>query len=116
MKFEDLKSFKFEENEITDCVILSFGRYNGIDEIHSVDLKLYKSIPENIGRHDGHLVSLEDDTDGQFFSYGKNAEELFNVMKPLVEEFDFLKDADVYLRFTENNKIVRDLEFKMSAI
>ncbi|WP_179349014.1 hypothetical protein [Winogradskyella pacifica] len=115
MNFEELESFKFEKTEVTDSVIISFGTFNGIDEIHAVDIKLFDEIPEEIGRHDGHIVTLEDDTEGQFFTYGNNAEELFKIMKPILDEFDFLKNAEVYLSFTDNNKIVRNLEFKLSA-
>jgi hypothetical protein len=81
-----------------------------------VDIKLYNEIPETIGRHDGHCVTLDDDTEGQFFTYGTNAEELFKVMKPILEEFEFLKNANVHLCFTENDKKVRDLEFKMNTL
>jgi len=115
VNFEDLKSFNFEETEVTDCVVVSFGAFDGIDEIHAVDMKLYKGIQGAIGRHDGHVVTLEDDSEGQFFTYGNNAEELFKVMKPILDEFNFLKNANVHLRFTENNTIVRDLEFKMNT-
>ncbi len=114
MNFEDLKSFNFEESDGNDSVIISFGAFNGIDEIHAVDIKLFEAIPEAIGRHDGHAVTLEDDTEGQFFTYGTNAEELFKVMKPILDEFDFLKNAAVRLKFTKNNTTVGDLEFKMS--
>jgi hypothetical protein len=116
VNFEVVESFNFEEIKITDCVIISFGAFNSIDEIHTVDKKLFGSIPEAIGYHDGHEVALDDDTEGCFFTYGNNAAELFKIMKPILDEFDFLKNAEVYLRFTENNKIVRDLEFKMSTI
>lgn len=114
MNFEDLKSFNLEETQKNDSVIISFGAYNGIDEIHAVDMKLYKGIPQTIGRHDGHCVTLDDDTAGQFFTYGNNAEELFKVMKPILDEFDFLKRAEVYLEFTENGKVIRNLELKLN--
>lgn len=116
MNFEDIKPSNFDETEVIDSVIISFGAYNGIDEIHAVDMKLYKGIPQTVGSHDGHCVTLDDDTAGQFFTYGNNAEELFKVMKPILDEFDFLKNANVYLSFTENNKEVRNLEFKMNTL
>lgn len=116
MNFEDLKTYNFDDIEITDRVIIRFGAFNGIDEIHAVDLRLYKEIPERIGRHDGHIVTLEDDESGAFFTYGNNAEELFKTMKPILDEFDFLKNAEVHLVFTENNKEVRDLEFNMNSL
>lgn len=105
----------FDNTKLEDCVIVSFGPFNGLEEIHNVDIKLDNAIPKEIGRHDGHEVNMND-TDGCFFSYGKNAEELFKVMKPILKEFDFLKNAYVYLRFTENGKEVRDLEFKLNQV
>ncbi|MFK7833352.1 MAG: hypothetical protein AB8B52_08750 [Winogradskyella sp.] len=114
MNFKELESFNFEEAKITDSVIISFGEFNGLDEIHAVDKKLFDEIPEEIGRHDGHIVTLEDDTEGQFFTYGNNAEKLFKTMKPILDEFDFLKNAEVHLSFTDKSKIIRNLEFKLS--
>jgi len=113
MNFEDLETLKFEEPNITDVAIIGFGPFNKLDEIHAVDIRLYKEIPEEIGRHDGHEVNM-DDTDGRFFTYGNNAEELFKVMKPILNEFEFLNEAYVYLRFTENGKVKQDIEFKLN--
>ncbi len=113
MNFEDIDTLKFEESKVTDAVIISFGPFNGLDEIHAVDIKLFDEIPEEIGRHDGHAVNM-DDTDGRFFTYGNNAEDLFKAMKPILSEFEFLKNAEVYLEFTENGKVIRDLEFKLN--
>ena len=112
MTLEELNLLNSEKPKLQDEVIISFGRFNGIDEIHKVDIKLFEQIPEDIGIYDGHEVNM-DDTDGRLFAYGKNAEALFKVMKPLLNEFKFLKDADVYLEFTENGEVVSDLEFKM---
>ena len=113
MNFEEIDTFKFEEPKVTDLVIISFGPFNGLDEIHAVDMKLYDEIPEEIGRHDGHEVNMAD-TDGRFFTYGKNAENLFKAMQPILSEFEFLINAEVYLEFTENGKVIRDLEFKLN--
>ena len=115
MNFKELESFNFEETETTDSVVICFGVFNGIDEIHAVDIKLFYQILEKIGRHDGHIVTMEDDTQGQFFTYGNNAEELFKTMKPILDEFEFLKNAEVHLSFTDKSKIIRNLEFKLSA-
>lgn len=113
MNFEDLEKLKFEEPELKDCVIISFGQFSDLDDIHAVDMRLFNEIPVKIGSHDGHEVNM-DNTDGRFFTYGNNAEELFKVMKPILCEFEFLKTADVYLRFTENRKEVQHLEFKLN--
>jgi len=57
-----------------------------------------------------------DDTDGRFFTYGNNAEKLFKVMQPILSEFKFLKNAYVRLEFTDNGKVIRDLEFNINEL
>jgi hypothetical protein len=113
MTLDDLNQMTFEETDLQDLVLISFGKFDGLDEIHKVDMLLFESIPEDIGRHDGHEVNM-DDTDGQFFIYGNNAEELYKTIEPLLKPFEFLKTANVYLRFTKNGEFESDLEFKMN--
>lgn len=55
------------------------------------------------------MILMED-----YFTYGNNVEVLFKIMQPILNEFEFLNDADVYLEFTKNNKIVSELEFKLN--
>ncbi|GGG49968.1 hypothetical protein [Bizionia arctica] len=113
MTFEELEKLDFNNNDRKDAVIICFGKFNGLDEIHRLESDLYENIPENIGKHDGHEVNM-DDTDGRFFTYGNNAEELFNVMKPLLIRYKFLNDAHVYLEFTKNNKIISEIDFNIN--
>lgn len=113
MTFEELNQMTFEEIKLQDSVIISFGKFNGLDEIHEVDMLLYDNIPEGTGYHDGHEVNM-DDTDGKFFLYGNNSEELYKVVAPLLKPYEFLKTAKVYLRFTKDGKFLSDLEFKMN--
>lgn len=112
MTLEEFDKFNFEKPNIQDSVIISFGKFNGLDEVHKVDKKLFEAIPKDIGCYDGHEVNM-DDTDGRLFAYGRNAEQLFKSMKPILNEFDFLNDAVVYLEFFNNNKFVSKLEFKL---
>lgn len=95
-----------------DSVVVSFGAFDGLEEIHAVDVRLFKEIPKEIGEHDGHAVNI-DDTEGQFYTYGANAEDLFKVMKPILKDFKFLKESIIYLRFAKDGKQVKDLEFKL---
>ncbi|RLD29160.1 MAG: hypothetical protein DRI75_04390 [Bacteroidetes bacterium] len=76
MTLEELEKLNFENPDVQDSVIISFGKFNGLDEIHKVDMKLLEDIHEDIGYYDGHEVNM-DDTDGRFFAYGNNAEKLF---------------------------------------
>jgi hypothetical protein len=113
MTLDELDELNFEKPDVLDNVIISFGKFNGLDEIHKVDMKLFEAIPEDIGYYDGHEVNM-DDTDGRFFAYGNNAEKLFKTIHPILSEFEFLDDAYVYLEFTKNDKIVSELEFKLN--
>ena len=98
-----------------DEVIVSFGAFDGLDEIHRVDALLFDNISEDIGRYDGHEVNMED-TDGRLFAYGRNAEELFNLMKPILLRFEFLQKAMVYLRFNNADGSHSELEFRLEEV
>jgi hypothetical protein len=52
----------------------------------------------SIGIWDGHALS-ENDTDGILFFYGRNAEELFKHVKPVLEKAEFMKTATALLTF-----------------
>ncbi len=113
MTLEELDKLNFEKPDVQDSVIISFGKFNGLDEIHKVDMKLFKAIPKNIGYYDGHEVNM-DDTDGRFFAYGSNAEKLFKTMEPILNEYDFLNEARVYLCFNKEDETRSELEFIMN--
>ncbi len=114
MKPLDLEKIDFDTIKKEDSVIIEFGEFKGLDIIHEIDTRLINVIPKEIGRHDMHEVAM-DDSHGRFFVYGKNAEELFKKMIPILKEYDFLQNATVYLNFVNGNK-ERDLEFKLSSI
>lgn len=115
MTSEELFLIDKKISENRDEVIISFGPFDGLAQIHRVDMMLFDHIPEDIGGHEGHEVNI-DDTNGQFFTYGKNAEELFLFMKPMLLQFDFLRDALVYLRFNKDDGTFSELEFKLNEV
>lgn len=98
-----------------DSVIINFGRFDGLDEIHRLDMKLYEGISKEIGSHDGHEVAM-DDSHGTLFTYGKNAETLFKAMQPILNEFDFLEGAKVHLSFNQRSDKPLELEFNFEHI
>ncbi len=109
---KELEFNELSENELgEDAVIIRFGSFDGLDVIHKLDERLYKGIPEHIGRHDGHEVAL-DDSHGTLFTYGQNAETLFKAMHPILNEFDFLEGALVHLTFSRGEEDPLDLEFE----
>ena len=114
MKLLDIEKLNFDSIKKEDSIIIEFGAFSGLDVIHEIDSKLIELIPKQIGRHDMHEIAM-DGSHGRFFTYGKNAEKLFKKMLPILKEYDFLHNANVYLNFVEENK-ERDLEVKLSSI
>lgn len=113
MTLEEFNNFNFNKPDAQDTVIISFGKFDELDEIHKVDMKLFETIPKDVGSYDGHEVNM-DNTDGRLFAYGNNAEKLFKTMQPILNEFEFLNNADVYLFFNKNGKPISELEFKIN--
>jgi len=109
--FEGLLENESEYEMTEDSVLIEFGAFGGLDEIHTLDMRLFEEIPTEIGRHDGHEVAV-DDTHGTLFSYGENAEKLFLAMRPILNDFDFLDGATVQLRFRKADKTVSEIDFE----
>ena len=109
---KELDLVDINESELKkDSVIIRFGRFESIDVIHALDERLFNEIPEHIGKHDGHEVSM-DDSHGTLFTYGSNAETLFKTMHPILDGFDFLEGAVVHLTFNRKGNEPLDLEFE----
>ncbi|WP_343486725.1 hypothetical protein [Allomuricauda sp. d1] len=92
-----------------DSVLIRFGAFSGLDEIHRLDSRLFDELPPHTGKHDGHEVAI-DDSHGTLFTYGNNAEELFKAMQPILNDFYFLNGAAVHLSFQKEAKTL-ELEF-----
>lgn len=115
MNSEELFFIDKKISKNRDEVIVSFGHFDGLDEIHRVDAMMFDNIPEDIGTYDGHEVNMED-TDGRLFAFGRNAEELFKLMQPMLLQFDFLHKAMVFLRFNKEDGTHTELEFKLEEV
>jgi len=98
---------------LEDEVIISFNKkIKSIDVIHDLDEQLFTKIPKRIGSYDGHEIAM-DETHGRLFAYGKNAEELFKVMMPILKDYDFLDNAEVYLKFYKEDDNYSEIEFTL---
>lgn len=84
--------------EYKDSVLIHFGRFNGLDDIHELDMQLWDGIDGEVGTYDGHEVAV-DDSHGTLYSYGKNAELLYKTMMPILDRFTFLDEARVEMNF-----------------
>jgi hypothetical protein len=81
-------------------VIIYFNYFReSLDPLHDLAIKLEKVIAEEgVGVYDGHETAM-DDSHGFLYMYGPNAEELFKVVKPILEQTDFTRGALATLRF-----------------
>jgi len=82
------------------AVIVHFIYYkDSLDPLHELDRKLEKVIrQQGVGLYDGHEIAM-DDSDGFLYMYGPSAENLFRVIKPILEKTDFTRGALANLRF-----------------
>jgi len=114
MELLNIEELNFKQVKKKDSVIIEFGKFDSLDIIQEVDVKLMRIIPVELGNHDMHEIAM-DDSHGRFFTYGTNAEVLFKCMLPVLKDYDFLKEATVHLNFTKGDK-ENDLEFKLSSV
>lgn len=114
MSIMKIENMNFKKVKRKDSVIIEFGAFESLDVIHEIDLRLLEIIPDSVGLHDMHEVNM-DDTDGRFFTYGNNAEELFKLMLPILKDYEFLKNSTVHLTFL-NGENERNFEFKLSTL
>lgn len=99
------------------CVIIHFIYLKEeLDELHDLDNKLDTVIKEKgVGRYDWHEINL-DMTDGTLYMYGPNAEELFEAVRPTLEQTAFTKGAWAVLRFGGARSDVKQIEIQIGAM
>lgn len=95
-------------------VIVHFQyRINKLEPLHNLEKELEQIIEkEGVGEYDGHEIAM-DYSDGFLYMYGKNADDLFNSVKPTLENSDFMKGAIVTLRFGQPEDGVREIVVKL---
>jgi hypothetical protein len=102
------------QSEPEHAVIVTFDYgIEGLDQLHQLGDKLEQAITDGqVGEYDGHEIAM-DYSDGTFYMYGPNAEELFKVVKPLLETTEFMKGAIAKLRFGEAGSGAKEIEVKI---
>lgn len=100
--------------QVEQAVIVTFNYgLKTLKPLHDLEKKLESIIEEkNIGEYDGHEIAV-DYSDGLLYMYGPDAEKLFDTIKPTLEDTDFLKGADVKLRFGPPEDGVREFRCKI---
>ncbi|WP_343747705.1 hypothetical protein [Fluviicola sp.] len=80
-------------------VIQFFYGIEDLSELHELEEQLHSNITNsNLGRYEGHDISL-DFGDGYLYFNGKNAEQLFEAIKPILEQHYFMDKSIATLRF-----------------
>lgn len=92
-----------DKQEITDkshSVIIQFDYpYDELDELFKLDQELDDAITKNqVGVYDYHEVQI-DGADARLYMYGPNAEKLFKVVQPILQQTPYMKGAVALLQF-----------------
>jgi hypothetical protein len=99
------------QNMAQQSVIVHFKYpHDNLDELYELEDRLEALLVDGqIGDYDGHEIAT-DYSDGFLYLYGNNAEELFNSIKPVLEDTDFTKQSVVRLVFGHSDSDVREIE------
>ena len=97
--FKKSKATK-SEIEVEHAVIVQFDYgIQGMEKLYQLRDRLENIIQKNkLGEYDGHEMAA-DYSNGFLYMYGPNAETLFNGIKEILEQTDFMKGAKARLRF-----------------
>lgn len=93
----DNRSIYLNENQLV--VIQFFYGIENLNELHELEKQLHSIISSGeLGKYEGHEISM-DFGDGYLYFNGKNAEHLFQSIKPVLEEHYFMDKSIATLRF-----------------
>jgi hypothetical protein len=97
-KKKSMQQFVFNENAHSVIVYFNYG-IPVLEPLLQLGDSLQKAIEEKgVGTYDGNEIA-DDDSDGSVYMYGPDADELFKVIKPILEATPFMKGATAVLTF-----------------
>ncbi len=109
-------SFPVEDHLV---VIQFFYGIEDLSELHELEAQLQSNITDaKLGRYEGHDISL-DFGDGYLYFNGKNAEQLFEAIRPILEQHYFMDKSIATLRygaFENPNAQERDCTIRFSKL
>jgi hypothetical protein len=113
-KLKTTQKVNLNDQEPEHAVIIRFDYgIEGLGPLHTLEDKLEEVITENnAGEYDGHEIAM-DYSDGFLYMYGPNAEILFNAVKPVLTETEFMKGAKAKLRFGPPEEGVKEVEVEI---
>ena len=98
-KMETTKEKPKVDNENHLVVIQFFYGIEDLNELHELEKQLDSNIKTNsLGKYDGHDISL-DFGDGYLYFNGENADQIFQSIKPILEQHYFMDKSIATLRF-----------------
>jgi hypothetical protein len=97
---DDDELLRSDDLALMQSVIVEFNYgLEEMDEIYDLEDKLRELLDKvTVGMIDGHEVAM-DNSHGFLFLYGRNAEELFKVVHPVLLTKTWLHGATAHLRF-----------------
>ena len=69
---------------------------------------------KKVGEYDGNEIAV-DYSDGTLFFYGPSAEKLFDAIKPILKQTNFMKDAKITLRFGPPEDGVKEITIDLNS-
>ncbi|TSJ48094.1 hypothetical protein [Fluviicola chungangensis] len=86
-----------DENHLV--VIQFFYGIEDLNELHELEKQLDSNIKDSeLGKYEGHDISM-DFGDGYLYFNGKNADQIFQSIKPILEQHYFMDKSVATLRF-----------------
>lgn len=93
-------------------IYFNYGKEEN-EPFYELSDKLRHIIEEKqLGIYDGHEIAM-DNTDGSYYMYGPNAEEIFKAIKPVLDQTGFMKGATAVLTFGPDGEDVPVLEVEL---
>ncbi|MES2773276.1 MAG: hypothetical protein V4722_03780 [Bacteroidota bacterium] len=99
---------------IEQAVIVKFNYgIQGLDSLFILEDQLEKVFEETqLGEYDGNDIAI-DNSDGNLYMYGPDAENIFNAIKPVLKLTPFMKGAKVTLRYGPPEDGVKEIVFDL---
>ncbi|MGB1126218.1 MAG: hypothetical protein ACPG4Q_13510 [Phycisphaeraceae bacterium] len=89
------------DKPVEHAVIVYFDNYGGTDlkRLHQTENRLRQAVDgHGLGEYDGHELNVNG-TDGTLYMYGPDADAIFDAVKPILFEVDWLQNSRIKLRY-----------------
>jgi hypothetical protein len=115
VKTENKNQSSVRDSSGTEQAVMVYFQYGiqGLDSLFALEDKLEDVIEQHeAGEYDGHEIAT-DYTDGVLYMYGPDADSLYKVVKPVLEQTSFMKGAKVKLRYGPAEEKAKEVEMEL---